>query len=100
MLMSFAQPAQSLTNLLCPFVRLSPGPLSAAERASTVRALPKGVIERARGMLAALDGKDVAAFQEALDDTADACGVRLKKLDKKLERSLLHAHRKVTACET
>ncbi|GAQ86755.1 E3 UFM1-protein ligase 1 homolog [Klebsormidium nitens] len=75
------------------------GPLSAAERASAVRALPKGVAERARAMLAALDGKDVAAFQEALDHTAEACGVRLKKLDKKLERSLLHAHRKTLVAQ-
>lgn len=71
--------------------------MSAAERAAVVRSLPKGVSDKARVMVSGLEGKDVARFQDALESTADACGVRLKKLDKKLERALLHAHRKVKA---
>ena len=72
-----------------------PPPLNAKQREVAVGSLPSHARASAETLAReATSRKDPGAILRALEDTAEALGVRLKGGDKKTERSLLHAHRK------
>ncbi|KAK1256899.1 hypothetical protein QJS04_geneDACA014646 [Acorus gramineus] len=68
--------------------------LSPAERVSLAKSLPGILSVRALASVEALEGKRVDTLMTALRALADESGLHLKKLDKKLERTLLHSYRK------
>ncbi|TYJ33441.1 hypothetical protein E1A91_A05G104200v1 [Gossypium mustelinum] len=70
-------------------ISLSPG-----ERTAIAKSLPESQSKRALAVVEALEGKRVETFMPALRDLAEESGLFLKKLDKKLERTLLHSYRK------
>ncbi|PPD88494.1 hypothetical protein GOBAR_AA38740 [Gossypium barbadense] len=83
-------------------ISLSPG-----ERTAIAKSLPESQSKRALAVVEALEGKiylncnlgfcmhqRVETFMTALRDLAEESGLFLKKLDKKLERTLLHSYRK------
>mmetsp|Transcript_16765 Transcript_16765/g.54824 ORF Transcript_16765/g.54824 Transcript_16765/m.54824 type:complete len:769 (+) Transcript_16765:27-2333(+) len=69
-------------------------PLSAQHRESAVQALPADAIKACRAAQETLKGSDAHEFLEALENASEECGARLRRLDKRGERSLVHAHRK------
>ena len=70
-------------------------PLNAKQREVAAGSLPSHARASAETLAReATSRKDPGAILRALEDTAEALGVRLKGGDKKTERSLLHAHRK------
>ena len=72
-----------------------PPPLNAKQREVAAGSLPSHARASAETLAReATSRKDPGAILRALEDTAEALGVRLKGGDKKTERSLLHAHRK------
>ncbi|XP_077232923.1 E3 UFM1-protein ligase-like protein isoform X2 [Tasmannia lanceolata] len=73
---------------------LEPSSLSSGDRISLAKSLPGSL--SVKGILAveALEGKRVDTFMTALRTIAEESGLILKKLDKKLERTLLHSYRK------
>ncbi|KAK6271917.1 hypothetical protein POUND7_009000 [Theobroma cacao] len=70
-------------------ISLSPG-----ERTAMAKSFPGSQSKRALAVVEALEGKRVETFMAALRDLAEESGLLLKKLDKKLERTLLHSYRK------
>ncbi|KAG4198629.1 hypothetical protein ERO13_A05G098800v2 [Gossypium hirsutum] len=70
-------------------ISLSPG-----ERTAIAKSLPESQSKRALAVVEALEGKRMETFMPALRDLAEESGLFLKKLDKKLERTLLHSYRK------
>ncbi|XP_022729984.1 E3 UFM1-protein ligase 1 homolog [Durio zibethinus] len=70
-------------------ISLSPG-----ERTAIAKSFPGSHSKRALALVEALEGKRVETFMTALRDLAEESGLLLKKLDKKLERTLLHSYRK------
>ncbi|XP_034221127.1 E3 UFM1-protein ligase 1 homolog isoform X2 [Prunus dulcis] len=70
-------------------ISLNPG-----ERTSIAKTLPGSLSNKALAVVEALEGKRVETFMTALRDIAEESGLLLKKLDKKLERTLLHAYQK------
>ncbi|OMO67640.1 E3 UFM1-protein ligase 1 [Corchorus capsularis] len=70
-------------------ISLSPG-----ERTAIAKSFPGSQSKRALAVVEALEGKRVETFMTALRDLAEESGLLLKKLDKKLERTLLHSYRK------
>ncbi|KAM7278569.1 hypothetical protein ACFE04_005703 [Oxalis oulophora] len=70
-------------------VSLSPG-----ERLAIAKSFPGPLSRNALTVVEALEGKRVETFMTALREMADESGLMLKKLDKKLERTLLHSYRK------
>ncbi|KAK8641556.1 hypothetical protein V6N13_010953 [Hibiscus sabdariffa] len=70
-------------------ISLGPG-----ERTAMAKSLPENQSKRALAVVEALEGKRVETFMTALRDLAEESGLFLKKLDKKLERTLLHSYRK------
>ncbi|CAA6654863.1 unnamed protein product [Spirodela intermedia] len=56
--------------------------------------LSGGLSAKAQAAVDALEGKRVDSFLSALGSLAEECGLLVKKLDKKLERTLLHSYRK------
>ncbi|KAE8666675.1 E3 UFM1-protein ligase 1-like protein [Hibiscus syriacus] len=70
-------------------ISLSPG-----ERTAIAKSLPENQSKMALAVVEALEGKRVETFMTALRDLAEESGLVLKKLDKKLERTLLHSYRK------
>ncbi|KAK8550975.1 hypothetical protein V6N13_119475 [Hibiscus sabdariffa] len=68
--------------------------LGPAERTALGKSLPENQSKRAVAVVEALEGKRVETFMTALRDLAEESGLFLKKLDKKLERTLLHSYRK------
>ncbi|XWS28894.1 hypothetical protein CRYUN_Cryun25bG0111000 [Craigia yunnanensis] len=70
-------------------ISLSPG-----ERTAIAKSFPGSQSKRALAVVEALEGKRVETFMTALRDLAEDSGLLLKKLDKKLERTLLHSYRK------
>lgn len=68
-------------------ISLSPG-----ERIALAKSLPGSV--SAIAVVETLEGKRVETFMNALRVMAEESGLLLKKLDKKLERTLLHSYRK------
>ncbi|KAK9734881.1 hypothetical protein RND81_04G169200 [Saponaria officinalis] len=74
--------------------RLEPVSLSSGERTSLAKNLHGALAVKASALVEALDGKRVDTFMTALSAAADESGLYLKKLDKKLEKALLHSYRK------
>ncbi|KAJ6804953.1 E3 UFM1-protein ligase 1-like protein [Iris pallida] len=68
--------------------------LSSADRISLSKSLPGSLSVKAQAVLDALEGKVVDTFMIALRAMTEESGLLLKKLDKKLERTLLHSYRK------
>ncbi|KAL1818915.1 hypothetical protein ACET3Z_013784 [Daucus carota] len=67
---------------------------SSAERLALAKNLPGSLSVKATALVEALEGKSVENFLASLRDMAEESGISLKKLDKKLERTLLHSYRK------
>ncbi|KAL5581100.1 hypothetical protein UlMin_013542 [Ulmus minor] len=70
-------------------VSLSPG-----ERTAIAKSFPGSLSNMALAVVEALEGKRVETFMTALRALAEESGLILRKLDKKLERTLLHSYRK------
>uniref|UniRef100_A0A0E0KXT3 E3 UFM1-protein ligase 1 homolog n=1 Tax=Oryza punctata TaxID=4537 RepID=A0A0E0KXT3_ORYPU len=68
--------------------------LSTADRTSLAKDLPGPLSVKAQALVEALEGKRFDSFMDALRDTAEESGLLFKKLDKRLERSMLHSYRK------
>ncbi|KAK6776870.1 hypothetical protein RDI58_027871 [Solanum bulbocastanum] len=68
--------------------------LSPGDRSALAKSLPGSMSAKAIATVEALEGKRVESFMSALREVAEESGLALKKLDKKLERTLLHSHRK------
>ncbi|XP_058099005.1 E3 UFM1-protein ligase 1 homolog [Magnolia sinica] len=73
---------------------LEPASLSAGDRTSIAKSLPGSLSAKAVAAVEALEGKRLDTFLNALRAVAEESGLLLKKLDKKLERTLLHSYRK------
>ncbi|XP_038988992.1 E3 UFM1-protein ligase 1 homolog isoform X2 [Phoenix dactylifera] len=69
-------------------------PLSSIDRTSLAKGLPDSLSIKAQAAVEALEGKRVDAFMTAFRALAEESGLLLKKLDKKLERTMLHSYRK------
>ncbi|PON66978.1 E3 UFM1-protein ligase [Parasponia andersonii] len=70
-------------------VSLTPG-----ERITISKSFPGSLSNMALAVVEALEGKRVETFMTALRAIAEESGLILRKLDKKLERTLLHSYRK------
>ncbi|OWM68845.1 hypothetical protein CDL15_Pgr025032 [Punica granatum] len=70
-------------------VSLSPG-----ERIDLAKTFRGSMSKKALAVAEVLEGKRIETFMVALRDFAEESGIVLKKLDKKLERTLLHSYRK------
>ncbi|XP_034910242.1 E3 UFM1-protein ligase 1 homolog isoform X1 [Populus alba] len=68
--------------------------LGSAERTALAKSFPGSLSKKALAVVEALEGKRVEAFMTSLRELAEESGLLLKKLDKKLERTLLHSYRK------
>ncbi|XP_015058881.1 E3 UFM1-protein ligase 1 homolog [Solanum pennellii] len=68
--------------------------LSPGDRSALAKSLPGSMSAKAIATVEALEGKRVESFMSALREVAEESGLALKKLDKKLERTLLHSYRK------
>ncbi|OAY51745.1 E3 UFM1-protein ligase 1 homolog isoform X2 [Manihot esculenta] len=68
--------------------------LNSAERTALAKNFPGSLAKKALAVGEALEGKRVEVFMTSLREMAEESGLLLKKLDKKLERSLLHSYRK------
>ncbi|KAL6864696.1 hypothetical protein ACP4OV_015847 [Aristida adscensionis] len=68
--------------------------LSTADRTSLAKDLPGALSLKAQSLVDALEGKRVDSFMDALRDIAEESGLLFKKLDKRLERTMLHSYRK------
>ncbi|XP_011005027.1 PREDICTED: E3 UFM1-protein ligase 1 homolog isoform X2 [Populus euphratica] len=68
--------------------------LGSAERTALAKSFPGSLSKKALAVVEALEGKRVEAFMTSLRELAEESGLHLKKLDKKLERTLLHSYRK------
>ncbi|KAL4425678.1 hypothetical protein ABPG75_009694 [Micractinium tetrahymenae] len=70
------------------------GALLPAQRSTVLKHLGPDVKGAATSMVDKLNGGSVEAFQAELEAAAEAAGLRLRRLDKKAERSLVFAQRK------
>ncbi|KAF6993216.1 hypothetical protein CFC21_010139 [Triticum aestivum] len=68
--------------------------LSTTDRTFLAKDLPGQLSSKAQALVEALEGKRFDSFMDALRDTAEESGLLFKKLDKRLERSMLHSYRK------
>lgn len=68
--------------------------LSSGDRIALAKKFEGPLSVKANAVVEALEGKSVEAYMTALRGFADECGLIVKKLDKKLERTLLHSYRK------
>ncbi|CAN6559679.1 unnamed protein product [Malus baccata var. baccata] len=68
--------------------------LNTGERTSIAKNFPGSLSSKALAVVEALEGKRVETFMTALRDIAEESGLLLRKLDKKLERTLLHSYQK------
>ncbi|PRQ33862.1 putative E3 UFM1-protein ligase 1 [Rosa chinensis] len=73
--------------------------LNPGERTSIAKNFPGSLSKKALVVVEALEGKRVETFMTALRDIAEESGLLLKKLDKKLERTLLHSYQKDLASQ-
>lgn len=73
---------------------VEPTSLTSADRVSLAKSLSGSLSAKAVAAVEALEGKRVDSFITALRAVAEESGLLLKKLDKKLERTLLHSYRK------
>ncbi|XP_020085876.1 E3 UFM1-protein ligase 1 homolog isoform X1 [Ananas comosus] len=76
-----------------------PESLSSADRLSLAKGLPGSLSLKAQAVVEALEGKRVDTFMTALRALAEESGLLFKKLDKKLERTMLHSYRKDLASQ-
>ncbi|XP_045832965.1 E3 UFM1-protein ligase 1 homolog [Trifolium pratense] len=70
-------------------ISFSPG-----DRAAISKSFPGALANKALAVVEALEGKRVETFMSAFRTVTEESGLPLKKLDKKLERTLLHSYRK------
>ncbi|XP_042955861.1 E3 UFM1-protein ligase 1 homolog isoform X2 [Carya illinoinensis] len=70
------------------------GSVSPGERIALAKRFPGSLSNMAFAVVEALEGKRVETFMDAFRALAEESGLVLKKLDKKLERTLLHSYRK------
>ncbi|KAI3806361.1 hypothetical protein L1987_22262 [Smallanthus sonchifolius] len=68
--------------------------LSSGDRIALAKKFEGPLSVKGNAVVEALEGKRVEAYMTALRAFADECGLTMKKLDKKLERTLLHSYRK------
>ncbi|KAL8501635.1 hypothetical protein ACS0TY_020950 [Phlomoides rotata] len=68
--------------------------MSSADRIALAKGLPKSLSVKAVGLIETLEGKRVDLFLSAAKELVEESGLIFKKLDKKLERTLLHSYRK------
>ncbi|KAL6566642.1 hypothetical protein OROMI_015046 [Orobanche minor] len=68
--------------------------MSSADRITLARGLPGSFSAKAVALVESLEGKRVELFITAVRELAEESGLILKKLDRKLERTLLHSYRK------
>ncbi|KAM3400024.1 hypothetical protein ACQJBY_005105 [Aegilops geniculata] len=68
--------------------------LSTTERTFLAKDLPGQLPSKAQALVEALEGKRFDSFMDALRDTAEESGLLFKKLDERLEQSMLHSYRK------
>ncbi|KAH7560925.1 hypothetical protein ACOSQ2_016840 [Xanthoceras sorbifolium] len=68
--------------------------LSSGERTVLAKSFPGLLSKKALAVVEALEGKQVETFMTNLREMVEESGLHLKKLDKKLERTLLHSYRK------
>ncbi|KAI3507805.1 hypothetical protein L1887_22800 [Cichorium endivia] len=68
--------------------------LSSGDRIALAKKFEGPLSVKAIAVVEGLEGKSVEAYMTALRAFIDECGLTVKKLDKKLERSLLHSYRK------
>lgn len=68
--------------------------LSSGDRIALAKKFDGPLSVKAIAVVEALEGKRVEAYMTTLRALADECGLTVKKLDKKLERTLLHSYRK------
>ncbi|XP_010426061.1 PREDICTED: E3 UFM1-protein ligase 1 homolog [Camelina sativa] len=68
--------------------------LDSSERTALAKNLNGSLPKKALALVEALEGKRVDTFMITFRDLAEESGLVLKKLDKKLERTLLHSYRK------
>ncbi|KAI3749982.1 hypothetical protein L2E82_20606 [Cichorium intybus] len=68
--------------------------LSSGDRIALAKKFEGALSVKAIAVVEALEGKSVEAYMTALRAFIDECGLTVKKLDKKLERTLLHSYRK------
>ncbi|XP_066361700.1 E3 UFM1-protein ligase 1 homolog isoform X2 [Miscanthus floridulus] len=68
--------------------------LSTADRSSLAKDLPGALSLKAQVLIEALEGKRFDSFMDALRDILEESGLTFKKLDKRLERTMLHSYRK------
>ncbi|KAM0911299.1 hypothetical protein ACQ4PT_013564 [Festuca glaucescens] len=68
--------------------------LSTTDRIFLAKDLPGQLSSKAQALVEALEGKRFDSFLDALRDTAEESGLSFKKLDKRLERSMMHSYRK------
>ncbi|KNA09317.1 hypothetical protein SOVF_154620 [Spinacia oleracea] len=71
-----------------------PVSLGSGERNSLAKSLRGSLSVKAVSLVESLEGKQVDMFMTALSTLVEESGLFLKKLDKKLEKSLLHSYRK------
>lgn len=71
-----------------------PVPLSHGDRVSLAKSFAGALSVKGIALVEALEAKRVETFMSALREVAEESGLMLKKLDKKLERTILHAYRK------
>ncbi|XP_004294624.1 PREDICTED: E3 UFM1-protein ligase 1 homolog [Fragaria vesca subsp. vesca] len=79
--------------------QISESSLNPGERTSIAKNFPGSLSKKALVVVEALEGKRVETFMTALRDIAEESGLLLKKLDKKLERTLLHSYQKDLASQ-
>ncbi|XP_010520295.1 PREDICTED: E3 UFM1-protein ligase 1 homolog [Tarenaya hassleriana] len=68
--------------------------LNSSERTALAKNFTGPLSKKALSLVEVLEGKRVDTFMTAFRDMAEESGLVLKKLDKKLERTLLHSYRK------
>jgi hypothetical protein len=68
--------------------------ISSGDRIAIAKSLPGSLSVKAIAVIEALEGKRVETFMTAFREIVEESGLTLKKLDKKLDRTLLHSYRK------
>ncbi|CAJ1979395.1 unnamed protein product [Sphenostylis stenocarpa] len=68
--------------------------LCPADRTAISKSFPGALAKKAFAVVESLEGKSVESFMAAFRMVTEESGLPLKKLDKKLERTLLHSYRK------
>ncbi|KAJ7553268.1 hypothetical protein O6H91_06G090400 [Diphasiastrum complanatum] len=73
--------------------------LSTAQRLTLAKSVPPPASSKAVAMVESLDGKNVQAFESALQAVLEESGRRFKRLDKKTEKPLLQSYHKDLALQ-